>query len=279
MQQTLTDWERNKVGPYRILVRFKGAASEAGHFIGARVGKVYSAFRRSTGRRALVVVPSNSEHWQPRESWRVRVTASASPKPFLALEVEEAPARASVMRELADGFDAAATALEDLEHRPDAAAHLTGRRIPPRWLSRSMRAGSAVVGSLTLAACAVVVLYAPAPAAPSPAGPGGAVLASGLGDELLTAPESLDPGPHYPYFSRAIADDLPKKPGPGQATPKHGKCEGREEVINGGCWLALEKGPPCGRAYEWKGKCYVGVAADLHSSTGTREPLRASSDD
>jgi hypothetical protein len=60
--------------------------------------------------------------------------------------------------------------------------------------------------------------------------------------------------------SSAITYPLPKKPFRNQAKtpcmPRKGEVE-----INGGCWIALEKRPPCYEDQaEHQGKCYMPVA-------------------
>jgi hypothetical protein len=56
-------------------------------------------------------------------------------------------------------------------------------------------------------------------------------------------------------------------PAPGPNQKRAGTCtDGVEEEINGGCWLATDKEPPCPRArggwvfFEHDGKCWVPVA-------------------
>ena len=84
--------------------------------------------------------------------------------------------------------------------------------------------------------------------------------------EESRAPTLVDTGDEGPA---GIAYPLPAKPFSDQAKAP---CKpNRSEVeINGGCWLALEKRPPCGEDFaEYQGKCYVPVSA---RSRKPREP-------
>jgi hypothetical protein len=78
---------------------------------------------------------------------------------------------------------------------------------------------------------------------------------SGLGDSTPTTQVSSQGEPGA-LDAKAIADEMPEEPLPGQ---KRAPCRGVGEVeINGGCWRRLADNPPhCGDdAYQWKQGCY-----------------------
>jgi hypothetical protein len=90
----------------------------------------------------------------------------------------------------------------------------------------------------------------------------------GLGDSTPTtrvasqrAPAALD--------ARAIADDVPEQPLPGQ---RRAPCRGAGQVeINGGCWrLQANTPPPCDDVYEWKHACYGPVLERVHPRTSKK---------
>ncbi len=64
---------------------------------------------------------------------------------------------------------------------------------------------------------------------------------------------------------------IPAQPLEGQKT--RGCEEEDSETINGGCWVRLERRPPCGaRHFEHRGGCYMPVAED--PKTPVAEPPR-----
>ncbi len=74
---------------------------------------------------------------------------------------------------------------------------------------------------------------------------------------------------------RVVEREVPVRPATVRRAPaliNKASCiphEGEVE-INGGCWVALEKRPPCFNSQaEYKGKCYLPVSA---RSRNTREP-------
>ncbi|KFE60101.1 hypothetical protein [Hyalangium minutum] len=245
--------ERNRLGPYEILRRLRGVTTAA------EVGRVYKAKHRLTGRPALVVRGVAQSHHIPLQDWRIRVRAATKPEPYLALEVERAPEGATPLGQLDAGLDVLACALEGLEQHPEAAVHLGARKAPAvrmerpatnwRWLA--VAAGLAVAA---LAPRAWRSAQTPGEQQPEPA-----ALAS-VAEEVLAEPEALPVGNMDGREALpGIARDMPKKLFRGQyRTDSEGKCKGRLETpINGGCWVALKKSPPCGDdAYEWKDTCY-----------------------
>jgi serine/threonine protein kinase len=74
----------------------------------------------------------------------------------------------------------------------------------------------------------------------------------GLGEEAVA---SVAPAETPPVSEWRITREMPKEPLPGQKRPP---CNHRlAKVINGGCWLRLDK-PPCETSdYEHEGRCYT----------------------
>jgi len=169
--------------------------------------------------------------------------------------VEQAPKGAHPLRQLDEGLDALACALEGLERHPQAAAHLCGPATPRL---RNVRSWAWLAAAVLLAAGALAPrLYRPAQPLPqAPAQPSPAAAA----EQALAEPEALPVGGgdgRQPWPTLAL--DMPRKPFPGQyRVDAQGKCKGKRETsINGGCWIRLHGDAPCGEdAYEWKGACY-----------------------
>jgi hypothetical protein len=62
---------------------------------------------------------------------------------------------------------------------------------------------------------------------------------------------------------------IPKTPYPGQKLEKDCKASMGEEAINGGCWVALKKAPPCGTdLFRHGDTCYRPVTADPTKPVG-----------
>lgn len=95
--------------------------------------------------------------------------------------------------------------------------------------------------------------YLVVPTAPPPAGP---VPLPGPQVPLLSSTPAL-----MPALTMALPGTLPP-PGPNQL--RAGKCDerGSEVAINGGCWVATDKKPPCpdGIQWEYEKRCWRPVA-------------------
>ena len=218
--------------------------------VGPELGSLHEARHEGTGRAALKLVPGECVDWQPEGPWRVRL--SCEPKqPSVTLEVEQAPASAQVT-ELASILVLMSAAVERVEDNPQVQAHLARGRVSPR-----KRWGPRAIAAL-------------------------AVLALGLGvwSHLASNPERLEPtssGMDFRRPSRAdapglidtddsqaapIAYPLPWEPFRNQAKAPCRTRSGEVE-INGGCWVALERRPPCTDIQaEYQGKCYMPVSKD-----------------
>jgi hypothetical protein len=241
-----TKKKSRRLGPLQIGKRYKHAAAEVGH--------IHEARNVETGAPAMVMMPGPRPTWIPRRVWKVRVAFQSTP-PFMSLQVDEAPASGS-LKELADLMTLLLAGLDAVASNARMRAHLT-REPMPRWmrplpLKALAVAGLAVLvlgGGFWLSGTGTRPMAPPTPP-PSPAGLGEMADAgsstSFLADGALRSPTG-------------IAYPLPDKPFSNQAKPP---CLTRrdEVAINGGCWLALERRPPCHEEQaEYQGKCYVPV--------------------
>ncbi|WP_420945112.1 hypothetical protein [Archangium gephyra] len=201
----------------------------------------------------------------------MRVTAQARP-PYVALEVEQAPATGGLAG-LAGLFEVLTRMMERMEWSDEARRHLThapeGRL--KQWGSSARRVlGTGVGYGVVLVIVALVLLMVAAHRqAYVESQRGEQHEAGGVAvqlDEGNRAPTLVDTGDVSPA---GLTYPLPAKPFSDQAKapclPKKGEVE-----INGGCWKALEKRPPCYEDdAEYQGKCYAPVSA---RSRKPREP-------
>ncbi|WNG45412.1 hypothetical protein F0U60_15855 [Archangium minus] len=242
-----TSRKSRRFGPFQLGRRCKHAAVE--------LGPIHEAHNVRTGDPVLVLTPGSRSLGRLKRDWQVRVYVQATP-PFVALEVERAPVSGR-LSELTDMLLLLLAGLDAVGHSARVRGHLTRERMDrPRRLS--------VLWGLAAAAVALLVLgggfwwgstsrpmdsSAPAPSAPGVASPAEA----GLQSSFLTAGGTRGPA--------GIAYRLPDKPLQGQARPPC-DTERDEVVINGGCWVALERRPPCHKEQaEYQGKCYLPVSA------------------
>ena len=265
----MADAKRGKdgrLGPYRLGRRHKSKDPEM-----EELGRLYEAHNVDTDASALVLVPGPGECGEPEEDWKVRVTAQARP-PYVALEVEQAPAPGGLAG-LAGLFEVLTRMAERMEWSDEARRHLT--RQPEgrlkRWAAGARRVlGMGVEYGVGLVIVVLVLLLVAAhwrAYTESQRGEQHEVSeVVGRAEEEGRAPTLVDTGDEGPA---GITYPLPGKPFSDQAKAP---CKPNldEVEINGGCWLTLEKRPPCGENYaEYQGKCYVPVSA---RSRKPREP-------
>ncbi|HZI08380.1 MAG TPA: hypothetical protein VEZ71_30455 [Archangium sp.] len=251
----MADTKDGRLGPYRLGRRHESKDPE--------MGRLYEAHNVHTDAPALVLVPGPGEGGAPEEDCQVRVTAQARP-PYVALEVEQAPATGG-LAELAGLFEVLTRMMERMEWSDEARRHLTH---PPegrlkRWAAGARRVlGKGVSPGVALVIVALVLLMVAAHVWASLENQRGEQHeASGVAVQVVEdnrAPTLVDTGDVGPM---GIAYPLPAKPFSDQAKapclPKKGEVE-----INGGCWKALEKRPPCYEDdAEYQSKCYAPVSA------------------
>jgi hypothetical protein len=243
---TTTKKKSRRLGSLQLGKRCKHAAAEVGH--------IHEARNVETGEPAMVMLPGPRPTWAPKRSWKGRVSFQATP-PFISLEMEEAPASGN-LKELATLLTLLLAALDAVEGNARMRAHLTrgpmGRWMRPPPLKALVAMGLAVLvlgGGFWLLGTGSREL---APSTPTPSTSG----LSELADAGPRSPVLVDGKPRSPT---GIAYPLPDKPFSDQAKPP---ClTKRDEVaINGGCWVALERRPPCHEDHaEYQGKCYLPV--------------------
>jgi hypothetical protein len=254
------------LGPYRLGRRHGSKNPEQ-----EELGRLYEAHNEHTDASALVLVPAPGVCEEPEEDWMVRVTAQSRP-PYVALEVEQAPASGEVAG-LAGLFEVLTRMMERMDWSDEARRHLT--RQPEgrlkRWATGSRRVlrWGAEYGVELVIATLVLLLIGAHWRAYIESQQGKQHEVAGVAvqvEEESGAPTLVDTGDVGPAV---ISYPLPAKPFSDQAKAP---CKPNldEVEINGGCWLALEKRPPCGEHYaEYQGKCYVPVSA---RSRKPREP-------
>jgi hypothetical protein len=242
---TATKKKGERLGPFQLGKRHKHAAAELGH--------IHEARNVQTGAPGMVMLPGPRPTWGPRKNWQVRVSFQATP-PFISLEVEQAPASGR-LSELADLLTLLLAALEAVRDNARMRTHLSGtpmeqgmRRPPLKALVAAGLVVLALGGGFWLGT-GTRPMGSPTPL---PSTPGmGELSGAGLPSPFLIDGEAQGPA--------GIAYPLPDKPFSDQARPP---CRtGRDEVaINGGCWVAIERRPPCHEEQaEYQGKCYLPV--------------------
>ncbi|QRK09613.1 hypothetical protein JQX13_05630 [Archangium violaceum] len=227
--------------------------------VGPELGRLHEARHVGTGNPALTLIPCDRVEWQPEGEWRMRLSCHPNP-PSVTLEVEQSPASVPVT-ELADILVLMTAAVERVEDNPRLRAHLAGGRVSPwvRWGPR------AVAGLSVLALGLGVWLHgASEPEHLSPTSPG----VGSTRPSQLDAPEMINAAPP----TTPIVYPLPYEPFRNQAKAPCQTKTGEVE-INGGCWMALEKRPPCfENQAEYKGKCYMPVSKDRGGLPQSVEP-------
>jgi hypothetical protein len=228
--------EDRKLGPFRLGRRYDE--------VGPDLGRLYEARHAATGRPALTLLPGERVEWTPEGDWAVslfyeRDSASVS------LRVDEAPASARAS-ELADLLVLTDAAVRRVEDNPRLSEHLASG--PRPWRTRLVPVLAGV--SLALG----VWLHATSDSRRQPlAAP---VMVSETPSEGK-APLLSDSEPPVP---QTLAYPLPSKPFRDQAAAPC-KPQVDEVEINGGCWLAVKRNPPCLDVQaEYQGTCYLPVS-------------------
>ncbi|QRO01519.1 hypothetical protein JRI60_22110 [Archangium violaceum] len=232
-----------RLGPFQLGRRCKHAAAELGH--------IHEARNVETGASSLVMMPGPRR--VPRKNWQVRISFQTRP-PFFALEMEQAPASGS-LAELANLLTLLLAGLDAVRRNARTRAHLTREPTCP-WLRRPQVKALAAAGLAVLALGGGFWLGTGAPSMDSPTPPPST---PGLGEwaDAGFPPSFLIDGAER--TPTGIAYPLPDKPFASQLRPP---CRTKADhvAINGGCWVALERRPPCDEEQaEHQGKCYLPV--------------------
>ena len=263
-----TGFFKGWLGPFKLIRRYASRKQEPGT---EQPGRVYEASNVLTGKPALVVLPGESVPLEPYEEWCLRLRFQALP-PFFSLQMDKAPPSGR-LSQLSGMLRLLATAIERLGNEEEARAHLTRPSMGPleslrhqagrawRWTrARRWRTVSACL--LMFLSLRLVVHLVEMEVYGMNWDMSPRVVTHGT--DVRPAPMRRAPGLLYMANNRGvtpIAYPLPSEPFDDQAKapcyPKQGEVE-----INGGCWVTLEKRPPCYDVQaEYKGKCYMPVSA------------------
>jgi hypothetical protein len=231
------------LGPFQLGRRCKHAAAELGH--------IHEARNVKTGVSTLLMMPGL--HQVPKRNWRARVSFQTRP-PFIILEMEQAPASGN-LAEFADLMTLLLAGLDAVGSNARTRAHLT-REPMGSWMGRPSTKALAVAGLAVLAlgggfwwGSGTRPMGSPTP---PPSTPGlGEWADTGLPSSLLTDGTQGNP--------TGIAYPIPEKPFVNQLRPPC-RTKAGHVAINDGCWIALERRPPCDEEQaEYQGKCYLPV--------------------
>ena len=248
MSDEKTERERGP-GSFRLLRRCDEVEPRLGH--------LYESWNVITDRPALTLFPKDSVQWQPvglRRGWFYFVPGAGS----VSVELERQSDPEQTM-DWVNLLTLMSVVGQRVEHSPQVKAHLAGG--PLRRLSRWIPLSIWAVGSRgwgAVAGIAMVMLSL-----------GVWIGRTGESSDLPRTEAaiesfSLTSAPALAKLEGAtpatIAYPLPSKPFGDQAVPPCETRKGAVEIKNG-CWIALEKKPPCfDTQAEYQGKCYLPVA-------------------
>lgn len=211
--------------------------------VGPELGRLYEARHRATGRPALALLPGAHVDWTPEGDWTVSLFYKRSSS-SMTLRVDEAPPLADPA-ELGNLLALTDAAFQRVEEHPRLAAHLASGSAPRSWQTSWM---PAFVGLMGLVLGCGGWMY------------GADKSQSLFSNERIGAPSEVNArflgSARFPV-ARSPAYPLPDKPFKNQqAAPCDPKLD--EIEINGGCWLALKRRPPClDSQAEYQGVCYL----------------------
>jgi hypothetical protein len=183
----------------------------------------------------------------------VRASFQVTP-PFIALEVERAPASGR-LAELADLLTLVLAALEASRDNARMRAHLTGSPMG-QWMRRPPLKALAAAGLTVLALAGGFGLGMGTRPMDSPTPPPSTPGLGELADARISSSFLSDGEVQGPA---GIAYPLPSKPFSNQVRPPC-RTKANHVAINGGCWIAIERRPPCDEEHaEYQGKCYIPI--------------------
>ncbi|MBM7119096.1 hypothetical protein [Archangium primigenium] len=216
--------------------------------VGPELGRLHEARNERNGNSALVLRPETRVDWDLEEGWQVRISSERS-RGFVRIEVERSPPSGRLTK-LVDLIALVFAALTRVEDNARVGAHMTRGRLRSALSVVWGRAG--LVGLLLCVGSLLSCLSVTSRVAEEPRS-GLGMVSAGPTDAAQTI-NAAETGP------LPIAYPMPEKPFRNQAKPP---CDvDRDEVeINGGCWMALDRKPPClvkSQAVH-QGKCYLPV--------------------
>jgi hypothetical protein len=247
-----------QVGPYQLQEQVPQSARGQ--------GELYRATHETSGETALVLKLTAEEGAAPLKDWRVSLVSSSASSGYVAMQVEQTPWSRAPDRQSVESLVFTFEGVHEAVRRMARAAPETYEH-RPRWHLGLGVASAAAVCALLFALVRLAPVSRP-PSGPEPVA--SAPPAPSSQDKQLTAYSGAE-GAEAPLNATTLvqAEDpnssgitypLPAKPFGNQAKapckPRKGEVE-----INGGCWVTLEKRPPCyDDQAEYQGKCYLPVA-------------------
>jgi len=224
-----------------------------------RMGRLHEARNVVTGTPALTLIPRRDDvEWQPGGPCRMSLSYEPEGN-SVTMDVEQAPASVRTS-ELTNLFVMMTASLQRVEDDAEMDAHLAGGPVRggvpgASRVRRVWRCGTGLAAAgFAVLAVGLGVWFCSTRASKHPAPGGDSGVAAGnpsQGEMAFVDRSRSDP--------QAIAYPLPAKPVPKQAVAPCQTTTGEVE-INGGCWVTLEKKPPCfSNQAEYKGKCYMPV--------------------
>jgi hypothetical protein len=236
-----------QLGPYQLQEQVPQAARGQ--------EELYRATHETSGATALVLKLDAGQGAAELKDWRVSLISSSAPPGYVAMQVEQTPWSRAPDRQSVESLVFTFESVREAVRRM-ARAVPENYESRPQWRLKLGVASAAVVCALLLA----LVRLAPeswlpnGPASLTSAPPAPMSYEEPTADAPAVLVQTARPA------SSAITYPLPKKPFRNQAKipcmPRKGEVE-----LNGGCWIALEKRPPCYEDQaEHQGKCYMPVA-------------------
>jgi len=248
----------DQLGPYQLQEQVPQAARGQ--------EELYLATHETSGATALVLKLNAEQDAAALKDWRVSLISSSASPGYVAMQVEQTPWSRAPDRQSVESLVFTFEGVREAVRR-------MARAVPENYESRPRWSLGLGVASAAVVCALLVALVYLAPDSQSPNGPEpltSAPTAPSAQDKQLTAHNGVE-GANAPLNaatlvqteesnSSGITYPLPTKPFGNQAKapckPRKGEVE-----LNGGCWVALEKRPPCyDDQAEYQGKCYLPVA-------------------
>ncbi|MET0406321.1 MAG: hypothetical protein ABW123_28135 [Cystobacter sp.] len=220
------------------------------HDLDARLGGLHESRNVATGTPALTLVPKADMEWQPEGPCRMSLIYEPA-RDSVTVDVEQAPVSIRTS-ELTNLLVLMAGVFKRMEEDDEVEAHLAsgpvrrlGNTNSTLWVRPFKKAFTAAGVAVLMLAVGFGAWLDSTPACEQ-------LKWGDLPDDALFFADGEDVHP------AVIAYPMPEKPFNQQRKPP---CiEGREEEVQGGCWILHTKTAPCQKGTaEHQGKCYVPV--------------------